>query len=50
MERIENLETDPSMYGTSIYDKTGIVDQWGKGWIEFSIYGAGARGCSYERE
>lgn len=27
MERIENLETDPSMYGTSIYDKTGIVDQ-----------------------
>lgn len=48
MESMENSETDPSMYEILIYDK--IVDQWGKEWVDFSIHGAGARDCSYERE
>lgn len=37
MERIEDSETDPSISGNLIYDKIGIVDQWGKVWIDFSL-------------
>lgn len=48
MERIENSETDPSIYGTLIYNK--IVDQWRKERTDFSIRGTGARDCSYKRE
>lgn len=49
MERIENSETDPSIHGTSIYNKTGIVNHWGKGRVGFSVYQVGAGDCSYER-
>ena len=43
IERIENSETDPSIYGAQIYSKTGIIDHWGKGWTDFSVYQVGAR-------
>lgn len=50
MERLENSEADPSIYRNLIYDRTDILDLWGKGWIDFSIYGAWARACTYERK
>lgn len=59
MERMETSETVPSIYGNLIYNKTGIVDQCGKGWIEFSTQESqlhfckpaattGAKDCSHE--
>lgn len=50
MERMGDSETDPSISGNLIYDKIDIVDQWRKGRLDFSIYGAMARDRSYEKE
>lgn len=50
MKRIENLQTDPPICGSMIYDKTGIEYQWGKGCIQLSVYGAEAIECPYEKD